>query len=321
MSVFSVSNEHPLKLEKSKKHSGISILEFVPFYNPTVLIFDRDKAYGVGSGKLGEKEPKKGVYVLVETEPTQGRYSVSVGLGGLGQNSETDDGEQQTLLGRVKYHASNPPLGLEKWSKAILVCDWETDIKNRSIEIGSVATKSQNTKIIKAMQEEVHLLEKLLHNELKKYIKGGGSLIVHRNEDKGFNHFMPNPDNERFEYYIGVAMESLRCIGLNYDEPRTRKGIETFIKAGMLAVGESVYGAFNSQAIIKNDKGNAEVKNFLKKTAKANKKDLLDLQNVSLHKARLAIYKANEMKGNVPATKFWHVFKDGKFIKIEDLEE
>lgn len=313
MSIFSISAESSLA-------KGFTVLGFVPFYNPNVLVFDRKQARGTSSVKLGNDEPKKGVYILIETESTRGMHNVSVGLGGVDPNSKTEEGEQQTLLGRVKNHVSRPPSGVEKWDKAILVCDWEVDIENRAIEIGSVKQETQDKRIVDAMKREVRLLEKMLHAELMKFTGRRGSLNVHRNQEKRFKYFMPNPDNERYEYYIGIAKESLRHIGLNYDEPLMRKEIKYYIEAGLLVEGEAVYGDYGSKAIIRNKKGNADVEMFMKKNKKASKNDLSVLQNVSLREAALAIYKANEKKGNVSAPKFWSAIKDNEFVKIEDLE-
>lgn len=293
---------------------GFTRLEFPPFYDPVVVDFDRKEAGGIGSIKLGDDEPKKGVYAIVETEPTRGRHNVTVGLGGV-------DGDQQTLLERVKYHDYNPPSVMEGWDKAILICDWEKDIRNSAIKFGSVAQKTQDNKIIEAMKSEVHLLEKMLHAELMQFTGSFGSLNVHRNKSKRFNYFMANPDNERYEYYIGIAMGALREVVANYDVPPTRKYIEHFIKAQLLAEGDTVYGRFDSEAKILDKKGNAKVIKFLKNGKNAIKRDLSDLQNTSLNKAASAILEANGKNPNFNASKFWKVIKNNELIPIKDLEE
>lgn len=307
--------------DESQLVSGFTKLEFAPFYNPTVLIFDNKEAGGIGSTKLGGDEPKKGVYVIVETEPTRGRYNVTVGLGGVDGNRGTAKGDQQTLLKRVKYHDYSPPSVMEDWDKAILICDWEDDIRNRAIEFGSVAQQTQGKKIIEAMKSEVTLIEKMLHAELNQFTGSLGSLRVHRNKSKRFNYFMANPDNERYEYYIGIAMEALRQIVPNYDAPPTRKHIKYFIEAQLLAVGETVYGDFDSEAEILDKKGNAKVIKFRKNNKKVGTKDLSGLQNISLRRATLAILEANGEKLNANTAKFWRVMDNNKFVAIKDLEE
>lgn len=315
MSAFSLQGENELK-------SGYVKMEFVPFYSPTVMIYDRKKGENIGSAKLGDDEPKKGVYVLVETELTWGRYKISVGLGGVNKKEKTPEGEQQTLLGRVKYHASNPPEDMEKWDKAILICDWEVDIENRAIEFGSLRPERRDVKISEAIKSEVHLLEKMLHAELMQFTEEFGSLKVYRNRGENFKYFMPNPDNERYEYYIGIVMESLQQIAPNYDKPRQRKHSKYLIEAELLDIGETIYGRFDSIAVIKDEKGNIEVTEFYIKNKKSIKKDLLGLQDVSLRQAALAISEANEIDvSNVDASKFWKALKDGELIKIEDLGE
>ena len=310
MSAFSIIGECPLA-------RGFDKLKFVPFYNPTVVIFDSNKAGGIGSIKLGDKEPKKGVYIIAETEPSWGRYNVTVGLGGV-------DGEKQTLLNRVKYHNYSPPSMIKEWDHAILICDWEVDIRNRAKEFGSFSEKKQHEKIAETMKSEVHFIEKMLHEKLMEFNEELGSLRVHRNADpKHFNSFMANPDNERYEYYIGVVMEALRKVIPKYDvQPTrspTRKQIKDLIKAQLLAEGDTVRGSFDSEAVILDKKGNAKVTRFKKKTRKAVKNDLSELQNVSLFKAASAILKANDKTGNVSALKFWHVIKNNELIALENL--
>lgn len=307
MSAFSVVGESQLA-------RGFTRLEFPSFFDPVVVDFDRKEAGGIGSIKLGDDEPKKGVYAIVETEPTRGRHNVTVGLGGV-------DGDSQTLLERVKYHDYNPPSVMEGWDKAILICDWEKDIRNSAIKFGSVAQKTQDNKIIEAMKSEVHLLEKMLHAELMQFTGSFGSLNVHRNKSKRFNYFMANPDNERYEYYIGIAMGALRNVVPKYDAPPTRKHIKHFIKAQLLAVGETVYGSYDSEAIILDKKGNAKVTRFKKNAKNAGKKDLEELEGISLHKAASAILEANEENPNANAPTFWKVINNNKLIPIKDLEE
>lgn len=210
MNQFSVVGEEQLE-------SGFIRLKFAPFYNPTVLIYDRCEAENIGSEKLGENEPKKGVYVLAETTSRYSKYNVTVGLSGVDRKRGTAKDEQQSLLRRVKHHASNPPSFMKGWDKAILICDWENDIRNRAMEFGHVTQKNQNAKIDEAMKSEVHLIEKMLHTELMKFNEKSGSLKVHRNADpKRFQYYMPTPDNERYQYYIKIVLEALREIDINY---------------------------------------------------------------------------------------------------------
>ena len=290
---------------------GFTRLEFPPFYDPVVVIFDKKDAGNIASKKLGVNEPKKGVYVIVETEPSWGRYNVTVGLGGV-------DGEKQTLLRRVKHHDYNPPSVMEDWNKAILICDWEDDIRNRAFNYNSASKENQKKKIDEAMASEVHLIEKMLHEELMGFNEDLGSLRVHRNQSSNFTHYMPNPDNERYDYYIRVVMEALRKIVPKYDEPRTSNSIRYLIKKQLLAEGDTVYGSFDSEAKIINKKGEAEVTKFLKNNKKALKKDLSELKNVSLSRAASVILEANG-KSKIIASKFWYVIKNNELVAIEDL--
>lgn len=314
MSAFSINGEIPLP-------PGFSRMAVVPFFDPVVMIFDKKEAGGISSIKLGVNEPKKGVYVIVETEPSWGRYNVTVGLGGV-------DGEKQTLLNRVKYHDYRPPSVMKDWDKAILISDWEDDIRNRAKEFGDVKQKSQNKKITEAMRSEVHLIEKMLHAELMKFNEGLGSLRVLRNHSSNFTHFMPNPDNERYNYYVRIVMEALRELVPNYDKLPKRKQskakrrqIKDFIAKKLLDVGETVRGSFDSEAEIIDESGKAKVTTFNIKNKKATKKDLSELQNKSLFGAASAILKANGRTGNISAPKFWYVIRNNELVAIEDLKE
>ena len=305
MSAYSIIEEITLE-------QGFTKLKFVPFYDPTVLIFDKKDAQNIGSRKLGGNEPKKGIYVIVETDPSWGRYNVTVGLGGV-------DGEKQTLLNRVKHHDYSPPSVMEDWNKAILICDWEKDIRNRAFNYNSASKENQKKKIDEAMTSEVHLIEKMLHEELMEFNEDFGSLRVLRNQSSNFTHYMPNPDNERYDYYIRVVMEALRCIVPKYDEKRKRKSIRDLIEKQLLAVGETVYGSFDSQAEIIDKKGNAKVTKFMKNNKRASKKDLSELQGTTLNKAASAILVANDRSPTVPVPKFWYVIKNNELVALENL--
>ena len=297
---------------------GFTELELPPVFDPVVILLDREGARGFNKTKLknsdSDVEIRKGVYILAATELNSfGKYNVTVGQSGV-------DGKKQTLIERVKYHASIPPVGMEKWNKAILICDWENDIL-AGAKSGSKQKSRKNKEIlIQTMRTEVHLLESMLHSELKKYDDQIGSLSIERDEG-GIIEFMLNPDLRRYEYYVECVMKILGDITPDFAEPsKTKKmQIKDYIKAELLTVGEKIIGRFDSKGEILDLQGNARIDEFVIDGKKAPKSKVGKLSNVSLHKALTFIRKENKALGSVSAPDFWYVSRNGDYIRISDL--
>lgn len=306
--------------------SGTEILpgfsqELPLVFGPVVILLDKEDMRGlIKQLKNSDSDVKirRGVYILAATERNSlGKYNVTVGQSGV-------DGEKQKLIERVKYHVSKPPRGMEKWNKAILVCDWENDIL-AGAKGGSKQKSSKNNKeiLLKTMKSEVHFLESMLHSELKKYDDEIGSLSVQRDEG-GINKLMLNPDLRRYEYYVECVMKILGDIASGFmDPPREKKKmqIRDYLKAGLLEVGDNIYGRFDSAGKILDLQGNSLIREFAIGNKKAPKSELDKLSNVSLYQALAYIRKANNASGNISAPDFWYVSRSDDRIRISDLRK
>lgn len=309
--------------------TGYWQLELPPAFDPVAILLDRKEAEGYNKVKLknsdSDVEIRKGVYILAATERNSlGKYNVTVGQSGV-------DGQRQILIQRVKHHASNPPVGMEKWDKAILLCDWENDIlagAKSSSKKKSNASKASKEVLIQIMKTEVHLLESMLHSELKKYDDEIGSLSVERNEG-GLIEFMPNPDLRRYEYYVECAMRILEDIAPDFMKPSKNKKmqkiqrmqIEDYLVKGLLSEGEKVFGRFDSKGTILDLEGNVRIDEFTIMNKKAKKNEIDKLSNLSLFKAAAHIRNANKASGSVSAPDFWYVSRNDEQIQIKDLRK
>ena len=293
---------------------GFSEFTFRPFYNPTVVVYDKVTAKSQGMRKLekiGKNPYSRGVYILVDTKPKRGRNDVAVGLSGV-------DGEKRILLDRIKDHVPDKSGDILNWDQAVVICDWEKDIYNQAVTAGKVTSHRIDQKIKKAMKREVHLLEKMVHFKLKEF-EVQGSLNVKGNEYKAFNYCMANPDLTRYNYYISILLECLKNLVPDYDVKPELANFATYIEARKLRVDEVLYGEFDSEAIIIDKSGNVSVEKFKIGTKWAKIEDKKDLQNTSLNKATQAIRAKNSKGGAVSSTEFWNVIRRNKKVRIKDL--
>ena len=187
------------------QHEGFHQLWFTPPYDPLILVLDKESSKGVGSVKLekmGNDEPKKGVFVLVEplietskSKQPPTKYNIYVGYAGV----EKD----QTLYRRIQHLRSDPNINdIDNWEKAILICNWENDI---------ISEKEGN------FPERHPLISEVIHNEAVHL-----SIILHKRLEKEKNpkwnivgrkpdsYYMPNPDSLRYQYYVVAVMQLLR---------------------------------------------------------------------------------------------------------------
>ena len=181
---------------------GFYELEFNPLYNPKVWVCERHEA---DPGNM--PEAGKGVYVLMDTQGTEdGSFFVFVGQSGVTGEKATLCGNANSRINRLWYKDSpGMPDDIADWDKAILIFDWESDIEIRAEENGSAYNKDELMNDV--MYNEVLHLEKLLRAE----VNNSANLNL-TSAGAGENYFMPNPDSERYKYYVAVAMETLRMI-------------------------------------------------------------------------------------------------------------
>ena len=171
---------------------------------PTVLVCDRKTVKKRGN----ENFAHNGVYILVDTRKNKKeKYDVVVGRHEITEG----DKEQQTLIERIIKLADKPePQIIKNWKKAILICDWEKDIRDRA------ASKAKpkadvDEKIEKVFNDEIFHLANFFHDELKKF----KALNLDLHEDHRDSYFLPNPDLLRYDYYVGVVKKLLLMIIAN----------------------------------------------------------------------------------------------------------
>ena len=144
------------------QHKGFHELCFKPLYHPGVLICDRSE-----SNPSSMPEAAKGVFALVDTQKTQeGSFFVFVGQSGVTGEKATLCGNNDSRINRL-WHKDSPgmPDDISEWDKAILIFDWEEDIKARAEEEGSAHNKDDLLDDV--MRNEVLHLEKLLRAEVE----------------------------------------------------------------------------------------------------------------------------------------------------------
>ena len=195
-----------------KKQIGASLLQ-VEFHllidqdfsvAPTVLVCDRKTVKQRGNEGLA----CNGVYVLVDTNKNKkGKYDVAVGRHEITEG----DKEHLTLIERIgKLVEVTEPYKIKNWNKAILICDWERDIKDRSAN-KSKPKADVNEKISKVFNDEIFHLANFFHDELNK--SKALNLNVHGTHRDSY--YLPNPDLLRYDYYVGVVKKLLSMIIAN----------------------------------------------------------------------------------------------------------
>ena len=183
---------HPLN------EPGFYELRFKPLYNPNVLICDRH-----GSDPNNMPTATKGVYVLVDTQITEDdRFSVFVGQSGIVPEGKAT---LDSRISRVCYKEPGMPDGIADWDKAILIFDWEDDLKARAEQRGTAPNK--DTLLSGVMRNEVLHLEKILRAEIEEC-----RYLDLTNASGKENYFMLNPDSRRYDYYLDVVMLLIRMV-------------------------------------------------------------------------------------------------------------
>lgn len=190
--------------------SGYLRLSFEPLYSLTAYVLDKTAVENaVTVFESWVNPPRKGVCVLVEPpEEAVSEYNIYVGHGGVVKSekspAEKEYKKEYTLLNTMQNHASRPPSGVEKWRKAILICNWDNDIQSE--QKGKYHREKEL--IDQVMYDEVFHLSKILSEKLQQYKRVNFEVHGEHKETS----FMPNPDSLRYQYYIGVTIELLRMM-------------------------------------------------------------------------------------------------------------
>ena len=202
---------HPIE------EKGFLAVGFKPFYNPGILVCDRDE-----SDPTDLPIACKGVLIRVDTENNH----VFVGEGGIEGRVALLSGNTPSRLRRVWYKDENVNKYIPGWTKAILLFDWENDIKTDkdlkeflitiNEEISSEENKEEAEK--KAAQRVESKIDELMKKEIKDLIE----LLLFEisnlenfhltNTPVGKTYSAPKSSSQRHEDYVAVVKEILRLI-------------------------------------------------------------------------------------------------------------
>lgn len=177
--------------------------------DPSVLIYNRQKQ-GTSRRKWGSSrlhKALKGIYILLRTETEDDSFCVFVGHGGVrGKKANLFSGGYARLY-RVLYKDKGMPDAISKWDKAILISDWEEDIKARAEQSGDYDRKTIERLVDEVMNSEVIYLKALLRSKLHAH-----NDLHLTSKSIGKNYFMPNPDLRRYKCYVAIAIELVEKI-------------------------------------------------------------------------------------------------------------
>lgn len=176
-------------------------------FHPTILTYNKASVKKKGH----EEAAINGVFVLVDPkENTNKKFGIAVGYPEVGNTKSTKEMKEPPNLMEYTHELvrNSEPRELPNWKKAILVCDWEDDIRNRTAKSRNQGKSYRKTVIDNTMKEEVRHLSKILRTEIKDSRTLNCNVVGEGKE----NYFLPNPDSQRYEYYVGIVKEVLRII-------------------------------------------------------------------------------------------------------------
>ena len=201
------------------EHEGFLEVNFKPLYTPGILVCGRDK--------LDESALPiacKGVLVLLDTD----KRHVYVSYSGFSGEESSFCGNENSWLRRVAYEGPKADKTIKKyipgWDKAILMFDWENDIKVDKEEYVKKLDKRNNpTRIDKRIDEvidcEVANLRRIIlfeiNNSSNWHLTNESSQVPNdlkglTGDSKGKNKL--NPDSVRCRYYVTMVMELMEKI-------------------------------------------------------------------------------------------------------------
>lgn len=203
----------PILLPLNEK--GLLGVSFAPLYNPGILVCDKGEDQ---SNPQDLPIACKGVLIAVDTTK---RY-VYVGDGGIkqikqaGKKKKTPksnlSGNEYSRLYRVLYKDKTIYKKMPGWSKAILIFDWENDIKldeNKKEIFKNLETRIDD-EINKIIKKEIADLKKTLIfkiNESKKWNLKNDPRYVHSDLKN-----LTFANSERCRYYVAIVMELMEEI-------------------------------------------------------------------------------------------------------------
>ena len=201
------------------EHEGFLEVNFKPLYTPGILVCDRGKAY-----ENALPIACKGVLVLLDTD----KRDVYVSYSGFSGIESSFCGNENSWLHRVMYKGPKADKTINTyipdWDKAILMFDWENDIKVDKGEYAKKLDKRNNpTRIDKRIDEiidcEVANLRKILlfeiNNSSNWHLTNKSSDVPNdlkklTGDSKDKNKL--NPDSVKCRYYVTMVMELMEKI-------------------------------------------------------------------------------------------------------------
>lgn len=195
------------------EHDGFLEVNFKPIYNPGILVCH-----------MQESNPQdlpiacQGIHILFNTSENL----VFVGTGGTEKEIHDEEAKanlcanQYSRLYNLIYKHDDDPDKNPKWQKAILIFDWENDIKldkSKKKLFRNLNTRIDN-EINKIMREEISDLKKILLSKINSlqnwHLENNPSDVPSdlknlTGEPEGEN--APFLDSERCNYYVTIIMQ------------------------------------------------------------------------------------------------------------------
>jgi len=199
---------------------GFLEVGFAPLYNPGIVVCDKNQA-----NPQDLPIACKGVLIAVDSQ----KRDVYVGNGGISEKKQKDETEPRANLSwneysrlcRVLHKDDTIYKKMPDWDKAILIFDWENDIKldkskKESFRKSKIRIENAIDKIIR---DEISDLKKILIYKI--YNSENWNLKNYRNEvptslksiannSRSRNSLSPN--SKRCRYYVAIVMKLMQEI-------------------------------------------------------------------------------------------------------------
>lgn len=188
---------------------GFFKVELDSFYNPNVLLYQRQEEEPIQQAFLDSRSGDKGVFVIVDSEKNDnGNLNVQLRHGGV-SGKDTIFDRLNTVLRQEERLIEE----MANWDKAILIFDWEEDI-GKSLQDAEKFNEEGTKKLIDAaLNSEVYVLKKFLQHELHQAADELNLEVL----DRGISSpEISSTDLPRYGYYLEVVNELLRMIGKGY---------------------------------------------------------------------------------------------------------
>ena len=184
-----------------------SLLDETAFsFRPTVINYNRASIKKEGY----QNEAETGIGILVKDyKDSEGKYDILIKHPGDDSQKATKatKEDQANLMDYIHELAiKSEPQELPDWKKAILICDWESDIAEGTAKSGNQGQRYRDAAIDEIMIKEVSHLSIFLFEKLTEFAE---NLHLNVLGDCKENYFLPNPNLPRYNYYIDVVVQAI----------------------------------------------------------------------------------------------------------------